>query len=408
MRTTAIRSLRGLVERASTPVSAASTVAFRVAFGVCGALVAVRFVARGWVAALYLDPKFHFTYPGLSWVRPLPAWAMYGLYVVMVVASLAFAAGWRPRWSAAAFLLAFAYAEAIDATTYLNHYELVTLVGLLGVVLPFPGRGRAARATVPMGVVWLLRFQLGLVYVFAGIGKIDADWLFRGEPLHTWLTGRVDLPVVGPFLGSVGLAIVLSWAGAVFDLGVVAGLLTRRLRGWAYVAVVGFHVATGLLFPAIGTFPLLMIVLTPIFFEPDWPDRVRSRVPMAPAVPAVIAPRPRRSRLVYASAGVWIVVQLLVPLRHLAYPGDVRWTEEGYRWSWRVLLTEKQGSAVFRVTDPATGRTRTVWPSDELTPNQTQVDVDPPRPVARVRAITSPRSRRGAVACDRRCVWMHG
>ena len=67
---------------------------------------------------------------------------------------------------------------------------------------------------------------------------------------------------------------------------------------------------------------------------------------------------------------MWVAVQLVVPLRHLAYPGDVRWTEEGYRWSWRVLLTEKEGVATFRVTDPATGRTRTVFPSDELAPFQ--------------------------------------
>jgi hypothetical protein len=36
-------------------------------------------------------------------------------------------------------------------------------------------------------------------------------------------------------------------------------------------------------------------------------------------------------------------VQAVLPLRHLAYPGGVRWTEEGYELSWRVMLTEKAG-----------------------------------------------------------------
>ena len=225
--------------------------------------------------SLLVEPGYHFTYPGLSWVRPLPGSAMYGVLAVMFVAALALAVGWRPRWSAAAFTVALLYVEAIDVTTYLNHYELVTLLGVLCVVLPIPGRGRWHRTTVPSWAIGLLRFQLGVVYVFAGLGKLDVDWLVHGEPLHTWLLGRSDLPVVGSLLALPATAVVLSWAGAVFDLSVVAFLLRRRTRGWAYVAVVAFHVATGLLFPAIGVFPLVMIAATPLFFDPDWPDRVR-------------------------------------------------------------------------------------------------------------------------------------
>ncbi len=344
------------------------------AFGAAATLVAVRFLARGWVERLYLEPDFHFTYPGLSWVRPLPGPAMYALFAVMAVAGIALASGWRPRWSAAVFVVAFVYVEAIDATTYLNHYELITLLGVLCVALPLPGSGASTRATVPVVTVWILRFQLGLVYFFAGLGKVDADWLFRGEPLHTWLSGRTELPLVGSWLGLPWVAVVLSWAGAVFDLSVVAFLLQRRTRAIAYGAVVGFHLATGWLFPAIGTFPLLMVALTPVFFEPDWPERVARRwrsngLGVGDAV-AQVGPQRQIARWVLAGAAVWVAVQLVVPLRHLAYPGDVRWTEEGYRWSWRVLLTEKEGVATFRVTDPATGRTRTVFPSDELAPFQ--------------------------------------
>ena len=347
--------------------------AFRVALGAGGAVAAARFVERGWVDRLLVAPSYHFTYPGLGWVRPLPMAGMYAVFAAMVVAALAFAVGWMPRWSAAVFTVAFVYVEAIDAATYLNHYELVTLLGVLGVVLPFPGRGGAARSVVPAGAVWLLRFQLGVVYVFAGLGKVDVNWLVHGEPLHTWLRGRTDLPLVGPVLGAPWVAVLLSWAGAAFDLSVVAFLLWRRTRPWAYGAVVAFHLATALLFPAIGVFPFLMITLTPIFFDPDWPDRVGVRFGTRTSA-AVAGPRPSAamSRPAVCFAAVWILVQLVVPLRHLAYPGDVRWTEEGYRWSWRVLLTEKEGVATFMVTDPVSGRTRTVFPGDELAPFQSK------------------------------------
>jgi len=40
----------------------------------------------------------------------------------------------------------------------------------------------------------------------------------------------------------------------------------------------------------------------------------------------------------------------------LLYPGNLFWTEEGYRFSWRVMLMEKAGTATFYVKDGETGR----------------------------------------------------
>jgi len=46
----------------------------------------------------------------------------------------------------------------------------------------------------------------------------------------------------------------------------------------------------------------------------------------------------------------------LLPIRFLLYPGKLLWTEEGYRFSWRVMLMEKGGTTFFHITDSATGR----------------------------------------------------
>ena len=61
---------------------------------------------------------------------------------------------------------------------------------------------------------------------------------------------------------------------------------------------------------------------------------------------------------------------MLLPLRHLLYPGDVIWNEEGMRWSWKVMLREKSGSVTFRVRDPASGREWQVSPSQYLNRRQ--------------------------------------
>jgi hypothetical protein len=61
---------------------------------------------------------------------------------------------------------------------------------------------------------------------------------------------------------------------------------------------------------------------------------------------------------------------MLFPLRHWLYPGDVLWTEEGYRFSWNVMLAEKTGMALFHVTDAETGQRWIVFPNEYLTPQQ--------------------------------------
>ena len=44
-------------------------------------------------------------------------------------------------------------------------------------------------------------------------------------------------------------------------------------------------------------------------------------------------------------------IQLAFPFRYLLYPGNIFWTEEGYRFSWRVMLMEilpgSSGGPVF-------------------------------------------------------------
>jgi hypothetical protein len=59
-----------------------------------------------------------------------------------------------------------------------------------------------------------------------------------------------------------------------------------------------------------------------------------------------------------------------MPLRHLAYPGDVSWTEEGHLFSWHMKLRDKEATASFTVRDPETGESWTVSPRDHLTRRQ--------------------------------------
>ena len=336
-------------------VSAASATLFRVGFGLVGFVLCARFLAHGWVDSLLIEPEFHFTYPGLGWVEPLPGVGMHIVVGMMSLAALAIMLGFRHRIAAVIFGVGLAYVELIDRTNYLNHYYWMVLTALVLATLPVDrmwsvdahfDRTAGRSPLLSMWVVWVLRFQVGMVYFFAGIAKLNPDWLFRAEPLSTWLPARGDMALVGPLLTLPATAYVLSLLGVFFDLTVVAWLLIRRTRLVAYLALVGFHLSTWLLFPSIGVFPLLMSFGALVFFDPDWPLRWAKRPVRAEAgSPGTLHP----AGVVLVS--IYVLAMLVVPLRHFFIPGDVRWTGEGYQGSWQVMLTDKTGSVEFVATN---------------------------------------------------------
>ncbi|MCB0014420.1 MAG: HTTM domain-containing protein, partial [Anaerolineales bacterium] len=268
------------------------------------------------------------------------------------------------RLSMVSFFLLFTYIELLDKAYYLNHYYLISVLSFLLIFLPLNGAWsldvrwglRRAQPFVPAWLVWLVRMQLGLVYFYAGVAKLNTDWLLTAQPLTIWLRARTAVPLIGPWLDYRWVAYLMSWAGLLFDLTVPFWLSWSRSRAPAYGTVVVFHLLTGLLFP-IGLFPYIMIGLTLVFFP--W---TRGENEEAPAGPAPTLPRPATILL-----GLVLASQLLLPWRHLLYPGLVNWTEEGFRYAWRVMLVEKTGSAVFTQLEPATGRSQLILPGDYLT-----------------------------------------
>lgn len=352
-----LRALNSSIRDAAwRPVDGASLAAFRVFFGLALFAGIVRFVASGWVEILFGRPTFFFKYPGFGWLATPPAPALYAVYGALAVLALCIAAGWRLRVTALLFTIGFAFVELLDVTNYLNHYYLVVLLALLLAVLP---HGRS----VPAWVLWLFRFQVAAVYVHAGLAKAGTDWLLHAQPLGIWLAARTETPVIGPWLGEQWVAYAMSWAGFLFDTTIVLWLSLRRTRALAFAAVLAFHFLTGVFFE-IGLFPVIMPIAATLFFAPDWPRRFLSRLP-APAI-EVRMPGPRVRVALASVLAVWVAFHALFPLRHLAYPGDVLWNEEGMRWAWKVMVREKAGAITYRVRNPETGREWQVTPHDYL------------------------------------------
>jgi hypothetical protein len=245
---------------------------------------------------MYVAPDFHFTYYGFAWIAPWPGNGMYLHFAALGVLAALIMTGLFYRLAIILFVQAFAYVFLLDQTEYLNHFYFVLLLAILLALVPahrvwaldaLRRRREPVAGTVPVWAVWSLRAQMEIVLIYAGIVKINPDWL-RLEPLRMWLAGSADLPLIGPLL-------LQDWAIAVGAYGVIALhvlgaplLLYDRTRLWVFGLYCVFHISNHALFN-IGIFPWLTIAGTTLFFAPDWPRR------LAAMVRGILSAPPRRT-----------------------------------------------------------------------------------------------------------------
>ena len=360
---------------------AAPLAVFRILFGLMMLGSIIRFWSYGWIDKLYIQPDFHFSYYGFEWVKPLGS-LTYVLFSLCGLSAIFITLGFKYRLSIITFFLSFTYIELMDKTTYLNHYYFISALSFLLIFLPAGNyfsmdayrKPKTAQLYVPSWTIASIKLLLGIVYFYAGLAKLNSDWLFKAAPLKIWLPSKFDVPLLGNYFDETWMHCAFSWSGALYDLSIPFLLLFRRTRWFAFALVVIFHVFTKVLFP-IGMFPYIMIVSTLIFFSEDFHTRIIRYISrflkislsrFETETKKIIA----KSKWTIITPGILVIFfgfQLLFPFRYLLYPGELFWTEEGYRFSWRVMLIEKAGYAQFKIVDGHTERWFYVDNTDFLT-----------------------------------------
>jgi hypothetical protein len=399
-------------------VDGGSLALFRIGVGLVMALEAYS-LCRPYVGALsngksplelyYAGPDitFHFPYSPFAWLPVLPERAMYLLAGLQALAGITLALGLWYRLSILTVFLSWGYFFVIESTRsyWQSHYYLELLVCFLMVWLPesrryslaeYFSRNKSPR-TVPFWPIFLLRGQLVIAYFYAGVAKINLDWLLDAVPVRWFLAERnVTAPyehLMSPsayesfqrFIHNTTFAYFLSYTGLIFDLAVGFLFLFRRTRIFAMIVMVCFHATNHfLIFRDIGWFPLVGVATSLIFLDPDWPERFwrwlrqpRFARPdwkwfwagavVFPVVggalgwrlrPSTSAARTSRGSKAPSDGSIglgplvtplvlgWLVFQALVPLRHYAIRGDSRFTYEGLSFSWRLKSEVHSAHAV--------------------------------------------------------------
>lgn len=367
--------MQAIKHKLQTPISIAPLIVYRLLFGIMVGYGCLWSISKGDIETRYLEPSFFFKYYGFEWLNFVGAEEIYILYGLWFFSALGIFFGAFYRISIWSFFFVFTYLHLLDATNYINHYYAISIFAFFLACMPAQAaysidawrKPSIQRLQIPSWQIAVFKGQVALIYLFAAIAKMNLDWMLGAMPLKIWLLQSQDFPVIGSLFQYHITHVLMSWFGLLFDLTIVGWLSFGRTRKWAYLVVLIFHTMTGLLFN-IGLFPLLMIFSTVVFFDPKKQQNVLEKVGGKwREIKTEITPS---SYLPYFFVAHFIV-QICLPLRHhFLYTGNILWTEEGARFSWRVMLLEKEGMATFYVEDPKSERHWVVSNLEFLTPFQ--------------------------------------
>lgn len=364
------------------PVDSAGLAIFRIYFGAIILYECWRGAQLLPVVREYHYRIFHFKYRFFDWVEPIGPDGMQWLFIIYGIAGLCILLGVFYRIATLAAALIISYIFLVDVTSYLNHIYLVIIMSFMMVFIPAHKgwslyawfKRKQGPALVPEWAYWLLRFQIGVVYFYGALAKMNVDWI-NGMPLYNWLADHAEDFPAEAFIATAPGIYFFSYMGILYDLLVVPLLLYRPTRAIAYMMTLSFHVTNFHLFN-IGIFPWFMIGATTIFFAPSWPrDLLNFFFPNRFRKLEGLIPPPKALNFI-GKAGLALMVvhvsfQTLFPLRHFAYETNPNWSEEGHNYSWHMKLRGKTSTLKFVLVDPETKREFEVDPRRYLSKRQT-------------------------------------
>ncbi|MBU2949904.1 HTTM domain-containing protein [Tamlana agarivorans] len=349
-------------------------VVFRIIFGALCFLESVGAIFTGWIKRTLVEPKFTFNFIGFEWLQPLPGDGMYYYYALMGIFGLLIMVGYKYRLSMICFTLMWSATYLMQKSSYNNHYYLLMLLSAIMVILP-ANKYASIDAKInpeiktdamPQWCRIVIILQLFIVYTYASIAKLYPDWL-DATVIETLMRGKKDYVLVGELLQQKWLQYLLAYGGILFDGLIVPLLLYKPTRKYAFGASVIFHIFNSLVFQ-IGIFPYLSLAFTLFFFPSEVIQKLFLKKKTHYKGGAVIIPKHQNIFLVIFFT--YFIIQIGLPLRHHFIAGNVLWTEEGHRLSWRMMLRSKTARTTYWIENKANGKRFKVNLNQYLTKKQ--------------------------------------
>ncbi|WP_299333468.1 HTTM domain-containing protein [uncultured Psychroserpens sp.] len=349
-------------------------VVFRMFFGALIFLESFGAILTGWVKRTLIDPQFTFNFIGFDWLQPLPGPWMYVYYGTMAICGIFVMVGYKYRINMLAFTLLWAGTYFMQKSSYNNHYYFLMILSAVMVVMPAhryasidaKQNPEIKTNSMPNWCRWFFFIQLFILYTYASIAKMYPDWIDLTVP-ELLMKAKQNYILVGELLQEKWVHYFVAYGGILFDGLVIPLLLWKRTRKLAFFASIFFHLFNSFIFQ-VGIFPYLSLAFAVFFFEPKSIQKLFLKRKIFYSEGEVKTPRYAKSfKAVFV---IYFIVQILLPLRHHVIAGDVLWTEEGHRLSWRMMLRSKSARTSFRVVDKASKAVIPVKLDDYVTKKQ--------------------------------------
>ncbi|WP_418498063.1 HTTM domain-containing protein [Flagellimonas sp.] len=352
----------------------AQLIVFRIFYGLLVSAECYGAIATGWVRRTLVEPKFTFSFIGFEWLQPLPGNGMYIYFAIMGTLGLMIALGYRYRFSALAFAVMWTGVYLMQKTSYNNHYYLLMLLAYIMAFFPAhkdasldAKRNPSLRSHSMFNWIrWTIILQLFIVYTYASVAKLYADWL-DFSMIDVLMQSKKDYFLIGELLQQKWVHKIVAIFGILFDLLIVPALLWKPTRKIAFVLSIFFHLFNSIVFQ-IGIFPYLSLAFTLFFFEPQTIRNIFLKTKTVEIDKTIIIPKSKNRILVIL--GIYFVIQISLPLRHHFFVDDVLWTEEGHRLSWRMMLRSRSGTIRYRVVNKETEKVTYIDLKEYLTAKQ--------------------------------------
>ncbi len=347
-------------KKALQPVDNAPLIIFRIFFGFLFACESFGAIATGWVRENLVDVNFTFSHIYMDFLQVLVGSQMYVYFFVMGLASLAVMLGYRYKWSMLLLTLLWAGAYFIQKTSYNNHYYLLMIICVYMCFLPAASYKsldvKANRVkeehAMPLYFNWIFIFQVSVLYIYGTIAKFYPDWL---DGTFTELMYQsANIPdVFKNVFTQKEFYLIIAYLGIIFDGLIVPALLWKRTRTLGLIASLIFHLFNSATLH-IGIFPYFALTFALFFYPSDQIRRIFLKKKSAIDTSERFT-TPQLSKPVLGFLAVFMFFQFALPLRQHFIEGDILWTDEAHRLSWRMMLRSRSGYTSYFVEDKKTG-----------------------------------------------------
>ncbi|SFJ65760.1 HTTM domain-containing protein [Myroides guanonis] len=362
-----------MLKKALTPIDNAPLVLFRIVFGFLFVCESFGAIATGWVKSNLVDVQMTFSHIYMDWLQPLPGLGMYFYFAFMGLVSIAVMLGYRYRWSMILLTLLWSGVYYMQKTSYNNHYYLMVVICIYMCFLPAhryasldvkQGRVKEVLA-MPTYSSWILITQIALVYIYGTVAKFYPDWL-DGTFVRLMYSSINAPEFFKEIFTEPWFYLTISYLGILYDGLIIPLLLCKRTRTWAVIASLVFHVFNSITLQ-IGVFPYFALSFALFFYDPEFIREkfLKKKPKMYPGDYSFSIPI---WKAVFLS--VFMLFQLLLPLRHYIIADDVIWTDEGHRLSWRMMLRSRSGYTYFNVVEKESGKKSQYPLEDKLSSKQ--------------------------------------